>query len=187
MQAEPGTRRIYSSAGYEILAETVQEATGIPFRDYLDEAVVQPLGMTATSLDGSAGYAASSNVDDLVRFAGELLVPQLISPQTATAARTVAFGGLDGFVPGYGKFRPNDWGLGPELKGAKNPHWTAHAHSPGTFGHFGQSGTFLWVDPVRKAAGVVLTDRAFGPWAKPLWSDFNQAVLAELDTEERRA
>ena len=38
-----------------------------------------------------------------------------------------------------------------------------------------------------RPAGVVLTDRAFGPWAKPLWSDFNQAVLAELDTEERRA
>ncbi|GAC57102.1 hypothetical protein GOHSU_16_00580 [Gordonia hirsuta DSM 44140 = NBRC 16056] len=179
--AEPGTERIYSSAGYEVLAETVERATGFAFADYLREAVTQPLGMTATTLDGPAGHGASSNVDDLARLAAELLVPQLISPQTSAAAYAVNFPGLDGFTPGYGKFRPNDWGLGPEIKGDKQPHWTAPGHSPETFGHFGQAGTFLWVDPQRQAAAVVLTDRDFGPWAKPLWSQTNQAILDELD------
>ncbi|MFT3661877.1 MAG: serine hydrolase domain-containing protein [Gordonia sp. (in: high G+C Gram-positive bacteria)] len=181
VEAAPGTQRIYSSAGYEVLAETVADATGIAFPEYLAEAVAEPLGMTRTALLGPAGHAASSNVDDLARFAVELLSPRLISPQTAAAQRSVRFPGLDGFVPGYGRFRPNDWGLGPEIKGAKQRHWTAPGHSPQTFGHFGQAGTFCWVDPVRGAAAVVLTDRPFGPWAKPLWSDFNQAVLAELD------
>lgn len=179
--AEPGTARIYSSAGYEVLAETVATATGFTFADYLREAVAEPLGLTATTLDGPAGHGASSNVDDLARFAAELLDPTLVSAQTAQAARSIQFPGLDGFTPGYGKYRPNDWGLGPELKAAKNPHWTAPDHSPSTFGHFGQAGTFLWVDPVRRAAAVVLTDRPFGPWAKPLWSETNQGILAELD------
>ncbi|MFZ2511584.1 MAG: serine hydrolase domain-containing protein [Gordonia sp. (in: high G+C Gram-positive bacteria)] len=178
--AEPGTTRIYSSAGYEVLAETVAAATGIAFADYLREALAEPLGLSATTLDGPAGHGASSNVDDLARFAVELLDPMLISPQTAELARAVQFPGIDGFTPGYGKFRPNDWGLGPELKGTKNPHWTAPEHSPSTFGHFGQAGTFLWVDPERRAAAVVLTDRPFGGWAKPLWSQTNQGILAEL-------
>lgn len=176
--AAPATQRIYSSTGYEVLAETVTTETGIDFGEYLGEAVAQPLGMTATTLDGPAGHGASSSVDDLARFAAELLAPRLISPELAARAGTVQFGDLDGFVPGYGKFRPNNWGLGPELKGDKNPHWTAPSHSPETFGHFGQAGTFLWVDPRRQLAGVVLTDRPFGAWAKPLWSDFNEGILS---------
>ncbi|MFT3715559.1 MAG: serine hydrolase domain-containing protein [Gordonia sp. (in: high G+C Gram-positive bacteria)] len=179
--AEPGTQRIYSSAGYDVLAETVEQATGFGFADYLREAVADPLGMASTTLDGPAGHGASSCVDDLTAFAADLTDPRLLSPQTALAARTVHFPGLDGFVPGYGKQRPNDWGLGPEIRGGKSPHWTARTGSPNTFGHFGQSGTFLWVDPERQAACIVLTDRAFGAWAKPLWSDFNTAVVAELD------
>lgn len=179
--AEPGTERIYSSAGYEVLAEAVEDATEFGFGAYLRESVAVPLGMTATTLDGPAGHGATSTVDDLALFTADLLTPRLLSPQTAAGARSVHFPGIDGFVPGYGKFKPNDWGLGPELKGAKSRHWTAKSHSPATFGHFGQSGTYLWVDPVRRAGAVVLTDRPFGAWAKPLWSDFNQSILAELD------
>ncbi|MCK0437897.1 beta-lactamase family protein [Gordonia alkaliphila] len=178
--AAPGTQRIYSSAGYAVLAEIVERETGIAFADYLREAVTEPLGMTRTALLGPAGHGASSTVADLAGFAADLLAPQLLSPQTAETARSVQFPGLAGFVPGYGKFAPNDWGLGPELKGDKNPHWTAPDHSPSTFGHFGQAGTFLWVDPVRDAAAVVLTDRPFGAWAKPLWGNFNQGILTEL-------
>ncbi len=57
--------------------------------------------------------------------------------------------------------RPNDWGLGFELRVHKSPHWAGSRSSPGTFGHFGQSGTFLWVDPVAGAACIALTTRDF--------------------------
>jgi hypothetical protein len=36
------------------------------------------------------------------------------------------------------------------------------------------------VDPALGAACVVLTDRAFGAWAKPLWSDFNNSLVEAL-------
>ncbi|MFT4044724.1 MAG: serine hydrolase domain-containing protein [Gordonia sp. (in: high G+C Gram-positive bacteria)] len=177
VKAPPATQRIYSSAAFEILARTVADATGIAFDHYLAEAVCQPLGMTATVLAGPAGHGARSSVNDLARFAADLLAPTIISAETLASATTVRFAGLDGFVPGYGKQRPNDWGLGFEIRSQKQPHWTGRGHSPETFGHFGQAGTFLWVDPVAGDACVVLTDRPFGAWAKPLWSDFNDEVI----------
>ena len=76
--ARPATRRIYSNVGFRVLAETIETATGIEFADYLTEAVLEPLGMSATTLHGgaqTAGYGATSTVTDLVRFAGDLLLP----------------------------------------------------------------------------------------------------------------
>jgi CubicO group peptidase (beta-lactamase class C family) len=93
---------------------------------------------------------------------------------------TVAFPGLAGVLPGFGYQASNDWGLGFELRDHKDPHWTGKQSSPRTFGHFGQSGTFLWVDPAAGVASVALTDRAFGQWAIDTWPAFTDAVLAEV-------
>jgi CubicO group peptidase (beta-lactamase class C family) len=178
--AAPGTRRLYSNAGFEVLAETVAAASEIPFADYLRDAVLAPLGMAATRLAGPAGSGAVSTAADLAVFAAELQAPKLVAPATLAEATTVAFPGLNGVLPGLGHQRPNDWGLGFELRDHKSPHWTGSHSSPRTFGHFGQTGTFLWVDPDAGAACVALTDRAFGDWAKAAWPAFTDAVLAEL-------
>lgn len=185
VQAAPGTRRIYSNTGFTVLAEAVQAASGIAFADYLDEAVLTPLGMRDSRLDGSAGAGATSTCADLARFAAELQAPRLLAAATLAEATRVAFPGLDGVLPGFGRQRPNDWGLGFELRGEKDPHWTGRGSSPETFGHFGQSGTFVWVDPAAGAAAVVLTDEDFGPWAATAWPAFTDAVLAELDGRPR--
>lgn len=175
----PRTRRLYSSAGFEQLADALAEHAGIPFTEYEHEALFVPLSMTATSLDGGAGAGAVSCVDDLARFAAELQRPTLIHPATLAEATTVAFPGLSGVLPGFGHQKPNDWGLGFEIRDHKSPHWTGSASSARTFGHFGQSGTFLWVDPDAALACVALTDRDFGPWAAEAWPAFTDAVLAE--------
>jgi hypothetical protein len=73
---------------------------------------------------------------------------------------------------------PNDWGLGFELRDEKHPHWTGAQNSTRTFGHFGQSGGFLWVDPVAGIACACLTDAGFGDWAKEAWPRLSDAVLA---------
>ncbi|MEW1723190.1 serine hydrolase domain-containing protein [Streptomyces sp. NPDC093109] len=179
---EPGTRRLYSNAGFEVLGEHLAKVTGIPFADYLREAVFEPLGMVSTALaeGGSPAKDGVSTVDDLVRFAAELQTPRLLDPRTVLEAMTVVHPGLSGVLPGYGFQKNNDWGLGFEIRDAKSPHWTGAASSPHTFGHFGQSGTFLWVDPEAGAACVALADRAFGPWAVEAWPPFTDAVLAEL-------
>ncbi|GHF38697.1 CubicO group peptidase (beta-lactamase class C family) [Amycolatopsis bartoniae] len=178
--AEPGTRRLYSNAGFEELADALAEHSGIPFAEYQSEALFVPLAMGATKLDGSPAAGAVSCLRDLVAFAAELQAPTLLDPVTLGAATEVAFPGLNGVLPGFGHQKPNDWGLGFELRDSKTPHWTGSASSPRTFGHFGQSGTFLWVDPVARVACVALTDRAFGPWAAQVWPPFTDRVLAEL-------
>lgn len=178
--AAPGNRRLYSNAGFEQLADALTEHSGIPFADYQAEALFQPLGMKATKLTGSPASGAESTVDDLVAFAAELQAPKLIAAETVREATSVAFPGLSGVLPGFGHQKPNDWGLGFEIRDHKSPHWTGASSSPRTFGHFGQSGTFLWVDPDAGAACVALTDRAFGPWAAEVWPPYTDAVLAEL-------
>ncbi len=177
IQAAPGVKRIYSSAGFEVLAETIEQATDIPFAKYVDEAVFQPLGMSNSALTGPAGHGAQSSARDLSAFAAELLSPHLLASETLQAAVGVQFKGLLGVLPGYGSQNPNDWGIGFELRDSKSPHWTGTRNSTRTFGHFGQSGTFLWVDPHVEIAAVVLTDLAFGEWAKPLWTELSDEIL----------
>ncbi len=180
--AEPGARRLYSNAGFEVLGDHIAKVTDIDFPEYLRQAVLEPLGMAATELAGAGSPAKDgvSTIDDMARFAAELQAPRLLSRQTLTEATSVVFPGVSGVLPGYGHQRPNDWGLGYEIRDHKSPHWTGAASSPRTFGHFGQSGTFLWVDPEAGAACVVLTDRAFGPWAVEVWPPLTDAILAEL-------
>jgi CubicO group peptidase (beta-lactamase class C family) len=178
--AAPGTRRLYSNAGFEVLGDHIAKATDIPFAEYLHQAVLEPLGMTATVLEGSPAKDGVSTVADLVRFAAEVQAPRLLDARTVLEAMSVVHPGLSGILPGYGNQKPNDWGLGFEIRDAKSPHWTGASSSPRTFGHFGQSGTFLWIDPDAGAACVALTDRDFGPWATEAWPRFTDAVLSEL-------
>ncbi|HVX45527.1 MAG TPA: serine hydrolase domain-containing protein [Mycobacteriales bacterium] len=178
-QARPGERRIYSNAGFEALAAFLEQAAGMSMAEYLQDGVLEPLGMSRTRLTGSAAAGAESTVSDLGRFVAELQRPALVDPGTLAAATSVVFPGLDGVLPGYGRKRPNDWGLGFEIRDGKSPHWTGTTSSPATFGHFGQSGTFLWVDPEAQIGCVCLTDRAFGDWAIAAWPEFTDAVLAE--------
>ncbi|HEY9305513.1 MAG TPA: serine hydrolase, partial [Mycobacterium sp.] len=149
---------------------------------YLAEAVFEPLAMSKSRLDGgaqAAGFGATSTVADLAAFAADLLNPATVSAQMHAEAIAVQFPGLDGVLPGYGRQRPNDWGLGFEIKDSKTPHWTGEKNSARTFGHFGQSGTLMWADPEAELALVVLTDRDFGEWALPLWPALADAVLSD--------
>ncbi|HMV75718.1 MAG TPA: serine hydrolase domain-containing protein [Microthrixaceae bacterium] len=174
--AAPGTRRIYSNTGYELLARHIGDATGFEFADYMAEAVLAPLGMGSSELRGSAARDLWSDVEDLLRFAAETRAPTLLHPSTVATALAPAFAELDGVLPGWGPQRRCWWGLGPELKGDKDPHWSGSTASPNTYGHFGGSGTFLWVDPAADLTCVVLTDREFGDWAVRAWPGFSERV-----------
>jgi CubicO group peptidase (beta-lactamase class C family) len=177
--ARPGARRIYSNTGFETLAEVVEQSAEMPFGEYLRRAVLEPLGMSA-ELRGSAAAGIHGTLGDLLVLGRELLAPTLVPPETLAEAATVQFPGLAGVLPGLGRFDPNDWGLGFELKDEKRPHWTGDRNSARTFGHFGGSGTFVWVDPVAGLACACLTDRDFGDWALEAWPRLSDAVLAQV-------
>ena len=185
VMSPPGKRRIYSNYGFGVAADAVAKKADIDFGRYLTEAVFEPLAMADSDLEGgakAAGYGATSTVADLVNFAADLLRPALVSTEMHDLATEVQFPGLDGVLPGFGSQRPNDWGLGFEIRDDKSPHWTGSANSGRTYGHFGQSGTFIWVDPDRDLALVALTDRDFGDWAYERWPALSDAVIAEFDS-----
>jgi CubicO group peptidase (beta-lactamase class C family) len=169
--APPATRRIYSNSGYELLGDLVGERAEMAFAAYFEQ-------VWGFVLSGSPAFGVEAPLTSLLTVARELLEPTRIPRETLDEATSVQFPGLAGVLPGYGRMTPNDWGLGFELRDAKQPHWTGSRNSPRTFGHFGRSGTFLWVDPETEVALACLTDLDFGDWAKEAWPRLSDAVVS---------
>ena len=177
--ARPGERRIYSNVGYEALAEHIAQRAETPFADSLASGVLQPLGMQA-ELRGSPAADLHGSLDDLVRVRARAPAPD---PRRGGDSG----GGDDGAVlrprgraAGLRPLRSEP--LGPRLRAARRQVTALDraGKSPRTFGHFGGSGTFLWVDPERGLALGVLTDLEFGDWAKEAWPRLSDAVLDQL-------
>jgi CubicO group peptidase (beta-lactamase class C family) len=133
--------------------------------------------MASTSIAGSAARDGRGPLVDLLALAAELQEPTLISRETLEEATRAAFPGLPGVLPGFGSQRDNSWGLGVEIRAGKQPHWTGAGNSPATFGHFGRSGSFIWVDPVEGVAAAYLGSRPFGPWAADAWPALSDTIL----------
>jgi CubicO group peptidase (beta-lactamase class C family) len=165
------TRRVYSNASIRLAADHVSFATGMAFAEYVTSGVLQPLGMTSVTWGDPAAGAVGS-IHDLTALAAELLRPTLISPETLQQARRPWWPDLDGVLPGFGLQRPCPWGLGFEVKGSKTAHWSGHSADPQMFGHFGQSGSLVAIDPVQGKAWCSLSPEPFGPWAREAWPRF---------------
>ena len=178
-----GKRRIYSNTGIETAANHIAERTGMMFSEYMREAIFVPLGMDDSSLKASPAYAVFSTVDDMALFMQELIQPTLISDATAKDAVTIQYPELGGVIPGLGSYKPNPWGLGIEIRDGKQPHWTGSLNSPQTFGHFGGSGTMMWIDPTIDTGLIALTDLNFDKWsaeALVAWPRLSDAVIRSL-------
>jgi CubicO group peptidase (beta-lactamase class C family) len=178
--AAVGSSRIYSNTGIEIAAQWLEIQSGMSFSDYLYEAVLAPLKMQSSQFKGSAAHGLHSTVADLSLFAAELLTPQLLSPHTLNEATRPQYPHLDGIVPGMGRYTPCPWGLGMEIAGDKRPHWMGKERSPATFGHFGGSGTMMWVDPDHRLSVIALTDLGFDQWAPTAtreWAKLSDRVV----------
>lgn len=185
VMAPPGRRRIYSNRGIELAAEHLERTVGRPFGEELDERVLGPLGMAGTRLQGSPAHGAHGPVADLAGLGRELLEPRWFPADLIRGATRTSFEGLAGVLPGFGRQDPNDWGLGFEVRGRKAPHWTSPANAPTAFGHFGQSGSFLWVDPERSVSCAAAGDTAFGPWAAEAWPRLSSTVLDAVGPHTR--
>jgi CubicO group peptidase (beta-lactamase class C family) len=118
----------------------------MPFEEYLQKAVLEP-ARDAGVLAALRPAGLHGSLDDLVKVTREFMEPTLVAPETSPRRRASSSPGLAGVIPGLGRFDPNDWGLGFELKDGKQPHFTGTLTSPRTYGHWGASGTLFWVDP----------------------------------------
>jgi beta-lactamase class C len=82
-----------------------------------------------------------------------------LRPDTRAEATRDQTGGLaGGFVePLY--WSPCPWGLGPDLRGDKMPHWAPAEAGPDSFGHSGASGCLAWAAPAPGVAWAMLGTR----------------------------
>ena len=171
-----GARRVYSNYGVDLAVAAV--VGGASAADWLAQRVFTPLGMAATALEGRPASGVVGSARDLATLAVAWLRPDGVS--RATRDRMVApyIPGLAGVVPGFGRFDPCPWGLGPEVAGEKH-HWMGD-WPPESFGHFGQSGSLALMN-AREGIGVVAVAGApFGPWAVELWPRWSSGLLARL-------
>lgn len=103
----------------------------------------------------------------------------------STALRLDAIRNQTGDLAG-GFIEPMDWarcpwGLGPELRGEKQPHW-APAGAPDSFGHSGASGCLAWADPGKGVAWAILGARtADNGWLLRRGPAISAAVVAALE------
>lgn len=127
----------------------------------LEEAPVRPVYDCSR---GDARYPAAngglySTAADYGRFCrmllngGELDGRRILTPASVAAMSAPQSGDLKtGFVDGM------CWGLGCGV--VRQPQGVTAMLSPGTFGHGGAYGTQAWADPVKKAAYVLMAQRA---------------------------
>jgi CubicO group peptidase (beta-lactamase class C family) len=172
------TKRVYSNVGIDHAVSVV-----VQDRDpaqWLKERVFLPLGMETTQLRGRPCADVYGSTEDLATLAAAWLRPDAVTTQTRNRQIKAYLPELSGIVPGFGRFSPCPWGLGPEVRGTKE-HWMGDWPAE-SFGHFGQSGAMMLLNVDQQIGLVATSTEPFGPWAVKLWprwtSSMRQRVLS---------
>jgi hypothetical protein len=84
--------------------------------------------------------------------------------ETVAEATRNQVGDLGGGIIGFLEWPQCPWGLGPELYGAKTPHWAPPEAGADSFGHAGGSGCIAWVAPSDGIAWTLHGTRHFSTW-----------------------
>ena len=167
-----GTRRIYSNYGVDLAVRAIV-GDNDPAR-WLDDRIFRPLGMHDSTLEGRPAAGVVGSTRDMAILAQAWLRPDGVSTPTRDRLVTPYIPALDGVVPGFGRFSPCPWGLGPEIRGQKE-HWMGD-WPPASFGHFGQSGALMLLNAQEQIGVVATSTQDFGPWAVDLWSAWTSAM-----------
>jgi CubicO group peptidase (beta-lactamase class C family) len=175
----PGLQWHYSNLAYVLLGEVVERASGLPVKQYVEERLLRPLGLTRTSwsaeepyargyfvepyshsvrrepeIDAGATSAAgglASTVGDLARWGAFLADPDpnVLSPQTAEEMHSVQVMAEADWTLG--------WGLGLQLHRRGEELFGGHGGA-----YPGHLSTVLW-SRKHKVGAVVLTNSSVWP------------------------
>jgi CubicO group peptidase (beta-lactamase class C family) len=137
----------------------------------------------AAALAESGGFATATGY---ARFLSCLLdggrarAGALLARETVDEMLETQFGELPGGVEAVTLWDACPWGLGLDVRGTRQPHWTGDSLTPTANTHFGSSGTLAWIDRERGLGLVVLASRGSysGWWSGPGgWADLTAEVL----------
>ena len=202
--AAPGKEYLYSDINFEILGELVRRVSGVPLDVYCARHIFLPLGMKNTGFNpppgmraaiapteymgdelrwgkvhdpaaylmgGVAGHAGLfSTADDLAIFARMMLNggrwhhTRILSRRSVDAMT----------IPQATMPRPR--GLGWDTRAPFSPN-REQLPAAGSYGHFGYTGTMLWIDPISSTFVIVLSNRVH-PRGKGDANPLRRGVLA---------
>lgn len=120
-----------------------------PFNSPFYRSLGLPWAGLVTTVDGALRIVRA-----FAGVPGDFL--QETTRQEAVRSQTHELAG--GFVPPL-RWDPCPWGLGPEVRGRKEPHWTPPSASPNSFGHSGASGCVAWHDPEQALSWALIGTR----------------------------
>ncbi len=207
LRSAPGAGSVYSDLGFILLEEVVRKVTSRELPAFAAEAIFAPLGMRDTGfvpsdtqraraawtefvdgawrvgvvhdpraflLGGVAGHAGLfSTADDLAVYARAILGGGAVDGKRILSAHTVAAMIAPYDVPQ--SIRALGWNV--------ESAWRGRGLSPRAIGHFGFTGTALWIDPDKDLFTVVLTNRVHPDGkgdAKPLVAAVNTLVAQAI-------
>lgn len=188
LQSAPGTRATYSDLGYIILGEIVQRASNQPLDHFASNEIYRPLGMKHTSfvpkpaagnvaatefsnwrfrmirgevhdenaaaMGGVSGHAGLfSTASDLAIFCMMMLNGGTYGGKRILDKETVRL-----MVRNHTSDVGSYYGLGWRVKTRSTPS-VGTKLSAGSYGHNGYTGTSVWLDKVRDAFIILLTNR----------------------------
>lgn len=131
------------------------------------------------------GYYGTTT--DMLRFATSFLPGKqsVLSTNARREMTTDQVRGLEGGVNSmHAHWVPGYWGLGWEVKGTKQRHWTGTRTSEHTWVHWGFAGTLCWVDPTRGLGVAVFANRSVssGWMFRPQrWAQLSDALCDVAD------
>jgi CubicO group peptidase (beta-lactamase class C family) len=184
--APPGTTARYSNVGFGLLGIVVGRLSGRPIPEAITD-LVEHAGTELEPFNSRVWRALAMPWACLVTTtAGALALARAFAGMPAgflpTALLAEATTDQSGELPGSGldlPWSPAPWGLGIEIRGAKEPHCTPPSVSPRSFGHAGASGCLVWVDPAAGIAWAILGTRTFDAWW-PRWAEIGEAILSTV-------
>jgi beta-lactamase class C len=107
-----------------------------------------------------------------------------LQPETRVEATRSQTGDLTGGFAEPLVWSPCPWGLGPDLRGAKSPHWAPAQAGPESFGHSGGSGCLAWAAPHAGVAWALLGARtADNGWLLRRAPAIGAAILASAEEQ----
>lgn len=152
--------------------EDVKKFTGTPFESYNTlywRMRASPDGGLLTTAAG-----ALQLIRVFLERERKFLHPETVTAATRNQVENLGGGMIEGLEWPY-----CPWGLGPELRDAKTPHWTPTAASPTSFGHIGASGCIVWADPIADISWAILgTKTTSNAWNQQGFSAIGNAILA---------
>ncbi|MDE0191562.1 MAG: serine hydrolase, partial [Gammaproteobacteria bacterium] len=203
---QPGSRRAYSgTTGLDVVARIIEIVSGMPFNEFVQTRILDPLEMNDThynvppskaarrvvihgrDMSGAGGvttyfsgsFGLSSTAKDYLHFQQMLTNGGELFGRRLLSPRTVALMTSNHVanVPVAGRKGGPGRGAGYAVGIVTDPIAADSRRSAGAFGSGGAFGTISWSDPAEEIAAVIMLQQPYGPAIYDFENAVRQAII----------